>query len=69
MCGEIDAACKVYDWKEVARQIIVVLSTEFGIPLHLVIASMRDRALVNDITMRTVYNQLIDIGCFFYTIH
>ena len=53
--------------EEVARQIIVVLSTELGIPSHLVIASMRDRASVNDVAMRAVkvlYNQLIDVGCF-----
>ena len=58
--------------EEVARQIIVVLSTELGIPSHYVIAAMRDRASVNDVAMRTVkilYNQVVDIGCFSHTLY
>ena len=57
--------------EEVARLIVTSLSTELGVPSHLVVASMRDRASVNDVAMRTVnvlYNQIMDIGCFSHTI-
>ena len=57
--------------EEVARQIIVVLSTELGIPSHLLVGAMRDRASVNEVAMRTVrivYNQCVDIGCFSHTL-
>ena len=56
---------------EVAQQIIVVLSTELGIPSQSIVAAMRDRASVNDVAMRTikvVYNQLLDVGCFSHTL-
>ena len=57
--------------EEIARQIIMTLSTELGIPSHLVLATMRDRASVNSVAMRTVsivYNRIMDIGCFSRTI-
>ena len=57
--------------EEVSQQIIVVLSTELGIPPHSIVAAMRDRAFVNDVVMRTikvVYNQLLDVGCFSHTL-
>ena len=57
--------------EEVARQLISTLSTELGIPSHLLIATMRDRASVNNVAIRTLsilYPQLIDIGCFSHTL-
>ena len=57
--------------EEVARQLIMVLSTELGIASHLLVAVMRDRASVNSVAMRTVsiiYNQIMDIGCFSHTL-
>ena len=51
--------------EEVAQQIIVVLSTEFGIPPQSIVAAMRDRAAVNDVAMRTIktlYNKVLDVG-------
>ena len=48
--------------EEVARQIIVVLSTELGIPSHYVTAAMCDRVSVNQVAIRTVkvlYNQVM----------
>ena len=45
--------------EKIAQQIIVILSTEFGISFNL-ISAMRDRASVNDVAMRTikiVYNE------------
>ena len=37
-----------------AQQIIVVLSTELGIPPQSIVAAMRDRASVNDVAMGTI---------------
>ena len=57
--------------EEIARHIIMVLSTELGIPSHLLAAAIHDRAYVNSVAMRTisvVYNQVMDIGCFSHTI-
>ena len=57
--------------EEVARQLIVALSTELSIASNLVIAAMRDRASVNNVAMRTIsvlYNDIMDIGCFSHTL-
>ena len=58
--------------EELARPLIECLSTELGIPSHLLIASMRDSASVNSVAMRTlsmVYPQVFDIGCFYVGEH
>ena len=55
-----------------ARQIVMALSTELGVPSHLVMASMHDRGSVNNVAMRTVrvvYNRIMDIVCFSHTIN
>ena len=39
---------------------------------NLIVAAMRDRASVNDVAMRTikvVYNELLDVGCFSHTLN
>ena len=57
--------------EEIAREIIGTISTQYGIPSNLVIAMMHDRAACNGVAMRTlkiVYPQLIDIGCFSHTL-
>lgn len=57
--------------EEVAQQIIVVLSTELGIPSHFVVPAMHDRASANDVAMRrvrVVYNQIMDVGCLSHTV-
>lgn len=57
--------------EEVARQLIVCLSTELGVSSDELVASMRDRAAVNNVAIRTlsiIFRQLIDIGCFSHTI-
>ncbi len=54
LCGE-----------EVARLLVDVLSTKFGVPTKNIVAAMRDRASVNSVAMRTVcvlYNKLFDVG-------
>ena len=37
---------------------------------NVIVTAMRDRASVNDVAMRTikvVYNELLDVGCFSHT--
>ena len=56
-----------HDREVIAQQIIVILSTEFGISSNLIVAAMCDRTSVYDVAMRTikvVYNELLDVGCF-----
>ena len=63
---------KTMTGEEIAQQIIVILSTEFGISSNLIVAAMCDRASVNDVAMRTikvVYNELLDVGCFSHTLN
>ena len=55
--------------EEVARELIVVLSTTLGIGTQRLLAAMRDRAAVNGAAMRTVkvlYPNVLDVGCFSY---
>ena len=69
--GRLKLLAKSMKGDEVAQQIIVILSTELGIAPHYIVAAMRDRASVNDAAMRTIkvlYNQLTDIGCFSHTL-
>ena len=57
--------------EEVARQLIVSLTTELGIESDLLIAAMRDRASVNNVAIRTfsiVFPKVLDIGCFSHTL-
>ena len=57
--------------EEVARQIIMVVSTELSVPPGKVLAAMRDRASVNNVAIRTIsviYDQVIDVGCFSHTL-
>ncbi len=57
--------------EEVARELIVVLSTGLGIGPATLLAAMRDRASVNGAAMRTVkvlYPNILDVGCFSHTI-
>ena len=57
--------------EEVARQLIVSLTTELGIASNLLIAAMRDRASVNNVAIRTlsiVFPKVLDIGCFSHTL-
>ena len=70
--GQLKLLAKTMTGEEIAQQIIVILSTEFGISSNLIVAAMRDRASVNDVAMRTikvVYNELLDVGCFSHTLN
>ena len=57
--------------EEVARELLSVLSTEYGVASSNLLAVMRDRASVNSVAVRTLkvlYPDLLDIGCFSHTI-
>ena len=57
--------------EEIARELINVLSIEYGITSERLLASMRDRASANGVAMRTikvVYPDMIDVGCYSHTI-
>ena len=56
--------------EEVARQLIVSLTTELGIESDLLIAAMCDHSSVNNVaihTLSTVFPKVLDIGCFSHT--
>ena len=62
---------KSVNGEELAREIISILSTQLQIHHHLLVASMRDCASVNNVAMQTVrvlYSKVFDIGCFLHTI-
>ena len=57
--------------EEIAREIIATISTQYGIASNLVVAMMHDRAACNGVALRTlkiVYPQLVDVGCFSHTL-
>lgn len=57
--------------EELARELLVALSTELGIGGSQLLAAMHDRASVNGAAMRTVsimYPNVLDIGCFSHTL-
>ena len=57
--------------KEIARELITILSTELGIPPGQLLAAMRDRASSNNVAMQTVkivYPGVLDVGCYSHTI-
>lgn len=57
--------------EEVAREIISVLAREYGVATELPVATMRDRASVNNVAVRTIkviFPNILDIGCFSHTL-
>ena len=70
--GRLKLLAKTTTGEEIAQQIVVILSTEFGISSNWIVAAMHDRASVNDVAMRTikvVYNELLDVGCSSHTLN
>ena len=70
--GRLKLLSKTMTGEEIAQQIVVILFTELGIAPHAIVVSMQDGAAVNDLAMRTIrviYNQLLDIGCFSHTLN
>ena len=57
--------------EEVARELIATLSVSYSINPTSLLATMRDRAAVNNVAFRTLkvmYPALIDVGCFSHTL-
>ena len=57
--------------EQVARELIMALSTQYSVSYSSLLASMRDRASVNDVAIRTLkvlYPGVIDIGYFLHTL-
>ena len=57
--------------EEIAREIIATISTQYGIASNLVVAMMHDMAACNGVALQTlkiVYPQLVDVGCFSHTV-
>ena len=57
--------------EELTRELVLNLSTELGITGNLLLASIHDRASVNNVAMQTlkiIYPNVIDIGCFSHTL-
>ena len=57
--------------EKLARELILVLSVNYGISTQLLLAAMKDRAAVNETAVRTlkvVYPNLLNIGCFSHAI-
>ena len=57
--------------EEIARGVISVLSVTYSIVPNYVVAAMRDRASTNTVALRTmkvIYPDLVDIGCYSHTI-
>ena len=57
--------------EEIACELIATLSVEYHITPTTLLACMRDRAATNSLSLRTlkvVYPNTVDIGCFFHTI-
>lgn len=57
--------------KELARELICVLSTTYGIETTNLLGAMRDRASTNGAAMQTLkvlYPSIVDIGCYSHTI-
>lgn len=67
----IQMLMKSVNGEKLARELVHVLSVKFSIGGGHLIASMRDRASVNNVAMRTlkvIYPEILDIGCFAHTI-
>ena len=57
--------------EEVARELISVLSVNFGVSPNQLLAVMCDRASVNEVALKTVkivYPYCLSVGCFSHTI-
>ena len=58
--------------EEAAREIFGVLAREYGVGTELPVATIRDRASVNNVAVRTImiiFPNILNIGCFSHTLH
>ena len=57
--------------EEIARELVNVLSVEYGIGVTKLLAAMHDRASANTLAMNTIkvlYSNLLDVGCYSHTL-
>ena len=57
--------------EQIARELLFVLQAQYGVATDSLVATMRDRASVNNLAMsilHVMYPQALDIGCFSHTI-
>ena len=54
--------------EEIAREIISILSIDYHISPTSVLASMRERASTNNVALKVLYPNIVDIGCLSHTI-
>ena len=57
--------------EQIAREILSILSTEYGVLSNHLLAAMHDRASTNNVAMRSIrilYPAVLDIGCYSHTI-
>ncbi len=62
---------KTMSGQEIARELINVISAQYGIMSNKVVACMRDRAACNNVALQTikiVYSSIVDVGCFSHTL-
>ena len=67
----IQLLAKSLTGEEIARELLFVLQAQYGIASGLLVATMRDRASVNNLALsilRVMYPQALDVGCFSHTI-
>ena len=58
--------------EQLAREVLTVVSTTYGIKSEQILATMRDRSSVNNSAMNTIsiiYPYLVDIGCISHTLN
>ena len=58
--------------EEIAHELMDTLSVRLSISSNRLLAVMRDRASVNGVALRTlkiIYPNLVDIGCFSHTVN
>lgn len=57
--------------EQIARELLFVLQAQYGVATDSLVATMRDRASVNNLAIsivKVMYRQALDIGCFSHTI-
>lgn len=66
---QVQMLAKSMKGEEVARELINTLSVTYGISSSRLLATMRDRCSVNNAlrTLKIVYPNLVDVGCFAHT--
>ena len=68
---QLKTLAKSMTGEEIAREVLGVLSTNYGVGSYQLCAAIRDRASVNNVAVRAIkvlYPHLLDVGCFSHTI-